>query len=153
MAQFTNITAEEMTEFLTTQNPPFSIVQLDNVGEMVFGRRVHGQHNWPLTLRVYTGIDGKNSRGVGDDAIRCSLFMRTRTGEILFVGGDKRVHRVKGWRQNLQSRIDKWEEYAPTIACRKCCLPMVLREGKFGKFFGCSGWKPNNKGCDYRENV
>lgn len=37
--------------------------------------------------------------------------------------------------------------------CPKCKKPLVLRKGKFSSFMGCTGWKPDNKGCDYTKTI
>jgi hypothetical protein len=89
---------------------------------------------------------------VGQDAIRVAVFWRDETdGSIHMVIGDKRVHRVKGWRENLQKRLDRWSEgLGPS--CPQCSAPMKLREPKGGAqwapFYGCLRWKPGKKGCE-----
>lgn len=138
-AHYHNITADEMQQFLVPQG--FRTILLDGTAEIVYGKRVV-QDDLQLTLRVYTGIVGQGSRGVGEDAIRVNLFMRTKDGRIIKLGGSKRVHRVKNWQVNLQSRIDSWLEYLPTHKCDKCGLPMIprTRKDKKSKFLGCAGY-------------
>lgn len=160
---FYSVTLEEMKEFLEPQG--FKIVaeeKLSRCREYVFGKRVDqeiGGVNRQLTLRIFTGIHRGTgeSRGVGQDAIRVSLFMRDDEGEVTFLGGDVRVHRIKTWDKNLQKRLDKWTEFLPKHACPKCSMPLVVRETKRGgkkrQFLGCAGWKRNGEGCDYTRNV
>jgi hypothetical protein len=147
-AQYNNITQVEMEEFLIPQG--FKAVSLnDSTVELVYGKRII-QDDLQLTLRVYTGINpGGDSRAVGQDAIRVNLFMRTNDGRIFKIGGSKRVHRVKGWKNNLQSRLDGWIEYLPKHKC-DCGLPMIPRKGSIGQFLGCVGFPTckNTKSID-----
>lgn len=123
-----------MTAFLTPKG--FQIITVPGTKEIVFGKRV--PHNLPLTLRVYTGIEPTGvSRGVGEDAIRVSLFWRNANGEIKKAGGSKRVHRVINWKANLQNRLDNWNQ--DFILCA-CGAPMVERKGSKGSFLGCCNY-------------
>jgi hypothetical protein len=144
MAQYYNISIEEMDHFLVPQG--FSRVTLPNTYELVYGKRVD-QNNMQMTIRVYTGIDPSgNSRDVGEDAMRVNLFMRLPNNEIKKLFGSKRVHRVKGWAKNLQARINDTMQQVPQRMCDKCGLPMVLRQGKSKttgspySFYGCVGF-------------
>lgn len=141
-AEFYNITLDEMTEFLGAKG--FTKLDLAGVTEVVFGKFIRrGPH--ALTLRVFTGISPTgNSRGVGEDAIRCTLFWRRPDKTIVPVGGSKRVHRVVGWRKNLDARLENFFCDYPGD-CPVCGAPMVLRKSSHGKFFGCGNY-PNCKG-------
>lgn len=136
MATYYNIIDTEMREFLESQG--FSQVSIPRTIELVFGKRVY-QDNLQLTLRVFTGINPSgSSRAVGEDAIRVILFMRSSDGNIIKLGGSKRVHRVQNWKKNLQSRIDSWIDFMPKCKCSQCGSPMLPRTGKNGNFLGCS---------------
>lgn len=139
MANYTNISKEEMEAFLFPKG--FVPVHLENTKELVYAKRI--VHKLALSLRVYTGInpDGA-SRDVGKDAIRVCLFWRNIQGEIKSAGGSKRVHRVNGWRFNLQNRLDNWEQ--DFVTCSACGSPMVERKGHYGYFLGCCNY-PNCK--------
>ena len=146
MAQYYNITREEVDAFLTPQG--FALVNIPGTSEIVYGKRVD-QNDLKLTLRVYTGINfAGNSRDVGDDAIRVVLFLGTPTPDgkmaISKLGGSKRVHRVIGWKRNLQSRLDGWIELLPKNKC-VCGGPMVVRDGKYGKFLSFQYAKGNRR--------
>lgn len=149
MAQFYPISRDEMSTFLSGQG--FQPLPLPGVKELVWGKRVD-RDGQPLSLRVYSGINPSgNSRGCGEDAIRVEVHYRDADGTIHRIGGSKRVHRVKGWKTNLQARIDDWENgLGPK--CPKCGAPMRLREPKAGHtwrpFYGCVRWKPKGAGCD-----
>jgi hypothetical protein len=151
MATYYNIPLHEMHAFLTEQG--FKPVTLEGTVEAVYGKRVD-QGNKYLTLRVYTGInpDGK-SRSVGKDAIRVALFVWVKDRAV-HVGGDKRVHRVEGWKVNLTKRLNSWAEGLPDHDCPKCHRPLTIRDGKNGKFIGCSGYffkVGNEPSCKYSE--
>jgi hypothetical protein len=136
-AQYVNVTQSEMEEHLLPQG--FKRVTIPGTTELVYGKRVD-RENLMLTLRVYTGIvPSGNSRGVGEDAMRVTIFQRTDEGAVKMVGGSKRVHRVKGWRKNLQNRIDGWEDLLGP-QCTECGKLMVERDGRNGKFYGCTGY-------------
>jgi hypothetical protein len=149
MAEYHAITRNEMAPFLERQG--FRPMALPNVVELVWGKRVD-RDGQALSLRVYSGIDRSGtSREVGTDAIRVQVFYRDPDGAVTRIGTSKRVHRVKGWKRNLQSRIDGWQE-ALGPACPKCGAPMVLRKPPKGKtwqpFYGCVRWRPGGAGCD-----
>ena len=145
MAHYTNITLAEMTEFLAGKG--FQVIPL-KVNEVVFAKRLPNP-DWPLSLRVYSGITGENSKGAGEDAIRCCLFVKEPNGKITMIGGAKRVHRVEGWRKNLAERLEGWK--VPTEVCPQCGLPVVPKRTRDGKrtFMSCVGF-PN---CRFAHNV
>ena len=133
MARYHNITETEMHDFLTKQG----FTKIDGLAkELVYGQRKK-RNDIPLSLRVYTGIvPGSDSREVGTDAIRVCLF--TKVGDkIRPVASARRVHRVKGWKQNLQDRLDNWE--GAIVLC-KCGKLMNKRKGPYGAFFGCTSY-------------
>lgn len=134
MATFTAVTSGEMDSFLSPQG--FSRVELPGTVELVYGKRVDID-GLALSLRVYTGINPNGaSREKGTDAIRCNLFWRRPDGEVRKVASSARVHRVEGWRSNLQKRLE-----AMTVERRcECGAPMVLRKSARGKFYGCAGF-------------
>lgn len=146
MAKAIQISQAEMDEFLTSRG--FTLVQLEGVLELVYGKIVAPG----LCLRVYSTIDvrGGGSRDVGADAIRTVLFSRfydTSNGQepvtvVRPVGQDKRVHRVEGWKKNLQDRLDNWQAQLGPV-CPKCGRHTVKRKSKIsGKpaFWGCSAF-------------
>ena len=92
MANYHPITKDEMRSFLEPQG--FVAVDLPGTREIVFAKRVDVD-GLPLSLRVYTGITGENSRDVGEDAIRCLIFWRMADGQMRKVATSKRVHRVE----------------------------------------------------------
>lgn len=146
MAEYVNITKEEMEEVLSPQG--FKQVSLPSTIELVYGKRVDVD-GLMLTLRIYSSInpDG-NARDVGEDAIRCMVMWRKEDGDVKKIGTTKRVNRVGGWRKNLQSRIDKLEDLVGPI-CTTCKSPMVERKGTNNSFWGCSNW-PN---CKHTQNI
>jgi hypothetical protein len=150
MATYYPITLDEMKEFLLPLG--FKIVNgegkrlsdLSNTVEIVFAKRIdtNGQM---LSLRVFTGINPSGqSRGVGEDAVRVSLAQRIDDGGVFTVGGSVRVHRVQGWRKNLAKRINRWHELVGP-KCPKCGKLMCEREGRTGKFWGCTQYRTGCK--------
>lgn len=134
MAEYTPITQEEAEEFLLPQG--FRKIDLAGTVELVYARRVDSG-DLKLSLRVYTGINPSGtSRDVGEDAIRCVIAWQAPDETVKVVAGSKRVHRVKGWRKNLQDRLDTLK---PGPRC-ECGSPMVERKGKSGKFYGCASF-------------
>jgi hypothetical protein len=140
---YVNINKSEMQEFLVPKG--FQEMIIPNTDEIVFGKRVD-QNGIKFSIRVYTGINPSgDSRKSGSDAIRVAVFMKV--GEAIKKGvSGKRVHRVLGWKANLQSRLDEIIQKLPVNTCHDCGMPMVLREGKSKekgepyKFYGCSGY-------------
>ncbi len=155
MAKFTEIALADMDAFLVERG--FKRLVLPGTVEATYGKRVYCQgDDMQLTLRVYTSItDRHGTREKGSDAIRVCLFYRQiivagngdeTAADPRLIGGDRRVHRVMGWRNNLQNRLDNWPEMLGP-KCYKCHLPMVEREGKRGKFWGCIGYRKEG-GCN-----
>ena len=140
-SKYLNISEKEMTSFLTERG--FKLVKLSNVSEKVFAKRVD-QDGMQLSLRIFTGIFSGESRECGKDAIRVSLFFRSEEGIVTLASVAKRVHRVHGWKKNLDSRIRDFLT-AKIRRCRACENGiMVPRKGKNGEFAGCSNY-PNCK--------
>ena len=140
-ATYVNVTVEDVEAFLGPQG--FKAIPVERTRELVYAKRVDqprddGRTPNQLSLRVYTGIDPDgNSRDVGADAMRCVLFTRNDEGVVRKVATSKRVHRVAGWRANLQERLDA---IAPGPDCPSCGAPTVLRTSARGEFYGCSNF-------------
>lgn len=130
----------EIVNFLKERG--FKELELDDTHERVFGKRVNKKDTYPRCLRVYTTIDKRTGtvRGVGTDAIRVELFYRERDGSVHMCGHGRRVNRIKTWKKNLSSRIRNWEWTIAGISCNFCGRPMIMRESKFGPFWGCCGY-------------
>jgi hypothetical protein len=56
---------------------------------------------------------------------------------------------------STESTIEKYHMDPNQVIpnCDKCGLPMVLRSGKWGPFWSCSGYKPDKTGCNNIYNV
>lgn len=129
MATAVEVTRTDMHAFLTAQG--FVEVQVPGTKERVYSKLV----DKGICQRVLTSVVGESSRGVGEDAIRVQLVVKV-DGQVKLVGMDKRVHRVEGWRKNLQVRLDRWrEQLGPS--CPKCGAATVQRRSKRGPFWGC----------------
>lgn len=132
MATAINISYDEMHEHLSSQG--FTQIHLEGVKELVYGKIVDKN----LSLRIYTSIVADRSRGVGKDAIRVVLATKVN-GTPKLIGVSKRVHRVEGWRRNLDNRINNWSDMVGPI-CPKCDNRMVYRESAHGGFWGCAAY-------------
>ena len=140
MATFYPITKEEMSSLVEPWG--FSLISLPNTRELVWAKtRPDG-----VQMRVYSGINPTGeSREKGSDAIRVELYWTLGENELVRIGGSKRVHRVKGWRDNLKQRMTAWKELLGP-PCPKCSAPTVERtvkkegpnQGK--KFWSCCTW-------------
>jgi hypothetical protein len=149
MAQYTDITIQEMAEFLAAQGfqqfGTGKVPPLPKTTEIVFGKLIKYKDK-VFSIRVYTGIEpGGHSREVGKDAIRVTTFGKNPDGTPVPIGGDRRVHRVKGWKKNLQDRIDRATDVlSQTAICSKCGRWMILRTPQKGQkwqpFLGCTGY-------------
>lgn len=146
---FQNITATEMSEFLTGQG--FQQMTLPGTVELVYGKIVYvGDHR--LSLRIYTAINPSGeSREKGSDAIRVQLFWMY-DGKPTPVGKAQKCLRVPSWRKNLQAAIDAHAQPEQFRVCPKCGSPMVIRHRGSDKaeFWGCSTWVKTK--CDGRPN-
>lgn len=146
---FQNITATEMSEFLTSQG--FQQMTLPGTVELVYGKIVYvGDHR--LSLRIYTAINPSGeSREKGSDAIRVQLYWMY-DGKPTPVGKAQKCLRVPTWRKNLQAAIDAHAETDQFQVCLKCNSPMVIRHRGSDKaeFWGCSTWIKTK--CDGRPN-
>lgn len=133
-----------MDTFLTSQG--FKPLQIPGTRELVYGKVVDETKGKEVCLRIYTSIEPpsvyrvQQSRPIGTDAIRAVLMIRVGN-EIKMIGADRRVHRVAGWRKNLQDRIDGWrEQLGPTCPNKDCGRFTVFRTSRRGPFWGCSAY-------------
>jgi len=136
MSEYTPISKDEM-DTLLIEMQDFEKVDVNNCMEIVYerdtGKTLSGH---PLRLRVYSSVDIRTeySRPNGKDAIRVVLMWKDR-----FVCGTKRVHRIETWAKNLLNRIETIED-TDTYICIDCEIPMVVKKGKFGRFYGCTNF-------------
>ena len=66
-------------------------------------------------------------------------------------GKMKQLDFLNNFYQDLENSAKKVEPAAKI--CPQCGQPLVKRHGKYGFFWGCSGWKPKNQGCNYIEKI
>ena len=147
--EYTQITKKEMEEFLGVQangqpDPDsdwnFYRIELP-VRQIVYGQRVGKD----LTLRIYSSIDHEVSRECGQDPIRCKLYYRKPTGDIVHVGTTKNVLRINTWQNNLKKNIDNWKAILGP-ACPKCGAPMREKNNRKNNstFLGCVNYPECN---------
>ena len=140
MANYYPIPLEEMDEVLRGYRfAPVDLTYRNRpVKEWVYERRLPQSPNH--FVRVYTGVQrygryAGRSRKVGKDAIRVQVVYRDEKGETL-VSQPKRVHRVDGWRENLQKRMNEISSTLPQVEFDTRGEPMTLRKHKGNYFWG-----------------
>jgi hypothetical protein len=139
MATFVTIKLPEMHDLLTARGFVNITSTLSGTREEVYSLLVRDN----LCVRVYTSCVNGESRGKGEDAIRVVLVAKVN-GQVKVIGVDKRVHRVEGWKANLEARLDSWEEQLGP-PCKKCGLAFTVgRTSARGPFFGCSNYPTCN---------
>jgi replicative superfamily II helicase len=147
-AEFVTITKTEMEEWLPD-------------GAKAIERRGYEIDRPGIVVKVYSSIVGEQSRGVGQDAIRCVLFDTFAERPL---GKTKRVHRTEGattvWERLDDRVVEMMLLLSEVTFCPKCGHIMILRNGKFGEFFGCSQFpdcrgtrKSNHVGQGYAERL
>jgi len=103
-----------------------------------------------IVLRVYSTIDKRTgrARSKDSDAIRLVVFNRHVMRPM---GGRVKTLRIETYCKNLTEKIqDIFEEYEQYVnECPECGRWMVIREGKYGEFLGCTGYPD----CDHTEEV
>lgn len=106
-AQYTVISLEEMTKFLTrgfhALNPKKSVERGEVIFDLFFSPRVG--------VRVWTSIpaSGSSGAGVGQDAIRVQFFHFAKN-RPLHKGKAPIVKRTQGWKDSLTDRIEELME-------------------------------------------
>tara|TARA_B100000029_G_scaffold198553_1_gene196902 strand:- start:2238 stop:3344 length:1107 start_codon:yes stop_codon:yes gene_type:complete len=148
MAEYTDISGSEMHDFLKAQG--FRVVPMHRAKERIYEKTYGSDGQGTYVIRVYSSVVGNRSRAVGKDAIRVQpVYVNLSTGEDAFLSVHKRVHRVKGWKQNLQNRIDDILKVKPSVVRDSNGKPMVLRKAKRGPSAGSWFWGsrdyPRNK--------
>lgn len=139
MATYKAITQEEMEAFLFPQG--FRRVEVPGAVEFVYAK-AYRVHDVPYSLRVYSSVVPAGVvRDVGADSIKVQAVWRESVeSKPQLIGTAKRVHRVEGWKENLQARIDGWMELLGPV-CQCCKSPTKLRQPKAGQkwkeFYGC----------------
>ena len=72
-----------------------------------------------------------------------------------------RVDYLKDFYSDLENQIkgsrgvegEKEKAEMTDKVCPQCGKPLVKRNGRFGPFLACSGWKFGNKGCNYTQKI
>ena len=151
MATYYPVTLAEMRNFLE----PMGFQQVDvgrDVREIVFSKGMRGFNfdgaRIPIAIRVYTGINLSDvrSRANGSDAIRVSVWIKI-DNKPMMLHGQQRVHRVEGWRTNLENRIKSWKNTIGEV-CPECGAPMTIKiNGRTGEpLMGCVRYRMGCRG-------
>jgi hypothetical protein len=132
--------------------PPIAEEVDDGSGERVYGLPL--PHD-DLSIRVFSTIEGGESRGYGRDAIRCVVWSGRAGGPV---GGRKKTLRTEGWGRRLRSKIEslysQWRQHDHG-ACPACGRGVLVERRPSGgqdwdPFLACSEWDGGD-GCEHTE--
>ena len=150
-AEYTRISGDDMNTFLIDQG--FEEIDHPRAHERVYDKLYgRGPEGGQLIIRVYTSIVKDEARDLGKDAIRVvPLYLHPTLGDFP-MSRQKRVHRVLGWRNNLEKRIETAEASAPGPVLDSNGKPMRLRRNrKSGDYFwGSIDYPANTETKSYR---
>lgn len=152
------ITQEEFNSFATefANNHNTNVRYADGVG----GKQVVYEFNVPgrpdeVVLRVFSSINDKDSykgetyagksRSKGYDSIKTVLW---HTGEDKPIIGKSHTKRIETWKKNLRAKMEELLENN-SYFCEECDGILIIQEGPYGKFHGCS----NYPDCEYKEDL
>lgn len=94
-----------------------------------------------IVLRCFTTLLKSTGEAAdkGADAIRTVVWDMEMDRPI---AGREKTLRIKTWRKNLNEKLDDLMERQEEIVtfCDNCGGNMVIRDGQYGKFFGCSNY-------------
>lgn len=138
--RYTIITLKEMKGILEAMG--FEYYNDPMATEYVFQKYID-RAGKQYTLKLYTSVSKytDDSRDVGTDAIRLVVCGNGKHY------GEGRTNRTQNWKNNLVTRITKWDELFRV--CPQCGNPLKERVGKFGYFMGCTNYPQ----CGYTEKV
>ena len=136
--EYAEFTLDDFVAFLEKRDEEWEKVDEANTMEHVFETRDFSTSNG-VVLRIYSTVDVRTNkvRSKGSDAIRLVAWNKHLTQPL---GGKKKTLRIKTWRKNLGEKIDDMVENPDNFIhqCPECNTVMVVREGKYGDFLGCS---------------
>ncbi len=107
---------------------------------------------------VYAGENNfeMGMKGAETDALKRALRkFGKQFGNELYKKDEDSDLTEGGVTTSTESTIEKYHMDPNQVVpnCDKCGLPMVLRSGKWGPFWSCSGYKPDKNGCNNIYNV
>jgi len=138
MATYTPITVDEIEDTLTPLG--FVPVVITGVKERVYEYRYNYRH----FIRVYSSIEGRQSRSVGKDAVKV-LALAKWAGADHIISHTKRINRVGGVdaiQDRLRSRIRDLLLLSPSVELDSRGQPMTLRKNRRdgSLFWGQPDW-------------
>lgn len=140
-ATYVEINKEEFEEALNSYGfEPAEDITSKEIGvkELVYAVPIKDR----VHLKIFSSIDVKTfkTREVGSDAIRVipMIWSNKQLEWRILKGLGKRTNRTTNWRSNLYDNIINTikslkSNYKPCV----CGGVLVIRQGKFGKFWGC----------------
>lgn len=132
---------DDMQEFFDARPEYWRIDHEAKANEVVVETKDFAPDSPNVVLRCFTTIDKgtRKARGKGADAIRLVVWNKQKRRPM---GGRKKTLRIKTWRKNLGDKIDDLMAHQKdyTQMCDECGSWMVIRDGKYGEFYGCSNY-------------
>lgn len=134
-------TREDMEEFFRQRPETYRYADVENTKELVFETEDFLFLTPHIVLRVFSTVDERSgaARDKGSDAIRTVVWDKDLDRPV---GGRTKTLRIKTWRKNLNEKIDDLMSSQTDYVqkCPECGEWMVVREGKYGKFWGCRNY-------------
>lgn len=118
--------------------------------ELVYENHEFAPNYTGVVLTCFSTIDRRTgkARSKGSDAIRLVAWSKHVDRPI---HGREKTLRIETWCKNLTEKVE-WYFYNTNeviTICEECGGVMILRDGRFGEFYGCS----NYPRCDHTEDV
>lgn len=134
-------TRQEFEECLESTGYDWEIDFKNTAKEYVYDCHEFMPDHDGIVLRIYSTVDVRTdrARSKGADAIRLVVFNKQAMRPM---GGRKKTLRILTYCKNLTNKIESiFDEYDKYITrCSECGKWMVIRDGKYGEFLGCSGY-------------
>lgn len=146
MGTYVKIAEDDFDDVMNSQRVQFEKRDPDWTKEYIYERDFRDSNGNEFVLRVYSSIDTRDgeARDKGTDAIRAVvLFRQEKYPEYEWkpLFSQKRTHRTPGWDRRLGEKIETLLDSMPEIEyCNDCSGVMVVREGEYGKFYGCASY-------------
>lgn len=138
--RYVQIQDHEFIQYLEDRSEGWYIANTP-VRELVFQSDELKPGDDRIAARIFSTLDERTgkARKKGADAIRLVAWHLPTDRPI---GGRRKTLRIETWRSNLGPKIDslfdEFEEYSRV--CENCGSWMVVREGRYGKFYGCTSY-------------
>lgn len=134
---FVRFSSNDFFQVMASTRRKFKRIVVKGAWEEVYEVVVNGTDK--TTLRVFSSVDKTTnwSRDKGTDAIRVVAWDVKRGRNI---DGETKTLRTTGWEERLKEKVEELYGRVMSHQCPECGSMLLEREGKHGKFLGCSGY-------------